>query len=558
MKSRIIGFISCCLVAALGQAQETLPSDTFRVVKEYQPTLIDAEKIMFEPVIDDALKMDLDIKYSFIEKQVPVTFQVEPIPPAKIKGEPLIKLYNGYARLGVGNSLVPFGEVYYNNLRSKKYSIGGHASYLNMAEANEIKGSDMSQLHLEAFGKRFWKTNTLDASISYDLHTFNYYGYYNLKNPSNAAELNKADLEQNYNRLSATLKLKSTKRDSFNLRHSGSLSYFLTTNRSNNAEGNVKGELNLNQFRNHELYNLDLVLDYNKYELNSDNTIFALKPQISTIGERFRINAGLGIYMNANRTADFHFYPIAEIKYNVIEDVLVPYAGVKGEIRRVNYRSITMENPFVAEDIFLANANERYNAYLGLRGTFSSQLSFNVSGALVKTENAHLYVQLPDTNRILSKDFYLTYDELDELRLKGELVYRFNEKVKLYAETEYFDFETKEEEKAWHRPNIKASAAVEYNLLSKLIARLDLIYWGEQYARNIDQISTVQNGLGVPAYKAKKLDPIFDANLSVEYRYTKRLSAFVKANNIGGINFEKYLNYPTQGFNIWGGLTYSF
>ena len=34
-------------------AQKKLPSDTFRVIKDYQPTLTDAQKITFNPEIDD-------------------------------------------------------------------------------------------------------------------------------------------------------------------------------------------------------------------------------------------------------------------------------------------------------------------------------------------------------------------------------------------------------------------------------------------------------------------------------------------------------------------------
>jgi hypothetical protein len=557
MKSKYAGLAFLSFLFSLVNAQEKLPSDTFRVVKEYQPTLIDANKISFEPVIDDSLKIDLDLNYTFINKQVPVSFELEPIPPAKIKGEPLIKLYNGYARLGVGNALVPFGEVYYTNLRSKKFASGVHASYLNMAEVNNMKGSDMDKMHLEVFGKRFWKTNTLDARLGFDRHAFNYYGYYRIPGATGASELPNSDLEQYYNKFSASATLASTKRDSFNLRHSGTLEYFLTSNKSSLSENNIKAKANLNQFRNSELYNLDIELDYNSYEGNQDNTIFALKPQISTIGDKFRINAGLGIYMNAGNTADFHFFPLAEVKYNVIEDVLVPYAGVKGEIRRVNYNTITSENPFVSEDIALANSNEKYNLYLGLRGTLSSKLSFNVRGASIKTDNAYLYVQVPDTNRVLSKDYFLTYDEIDELQIRGELVYRLNEKIKVYAQGEYFSFDTDKETEAWHRPALKVSTSASYNLRDKILLSLDLIYWGEQYARDLDPVNG-NNTLSTPVFKTKTLDAIFDANLGVEYRYTKRLSAFVKFNNIGGINFEKYKDYPTQGFNVWGGLTYAF
>ena len=557
MRNKLLPLLLCCGLSSL-MAQEELPSDTFRVVKEYQPTIIDAKKIGFQPEINDTLKLEADLNYTFIDKNVPVQFQVEPIAAARIKGEPLVKLYNGYARVGVGNAMVPFGELYYSNLRSKKYAIGGHASYFNQRELNQIEASGMSKAHVEVFGKRFWKANTLDASLSYDRHNLYYYGIYQqaealgIENP----DIDDKTLEQAYDRLSGSLKLKSTVRDSFNLRHEGEITYNYTANANQGVEHNVVGNLNLNKFKNNELYSVDVLIDLNDYDFNPSNTIFAVKPQISTIGEKFRINAGLGIYMNATSEADFHFYPIAEIKYNVLEDVIVPYVGVKGEMRRVNYSSITRENPFVAENIALANSNEKFNIYAGIRGLISSKLSFNLSGAQSRTDNAFLYVQIPDSVYQLSKEFYLTYDEVDETKIKGELVYHLNEKVNVYAEGSYSEFETNEEEEAWHRPKLKVSTSASYNLRDKIIVKLDLFYWGEQFARGVDPV--INGAITTYEFNKQTLDPIFDINLGFEYRYTKRISAFIDFNNIGGINYEKYQDYPLQGFNVWGGLTYGF
>jgi len=58
--------------------------------------------------------------------------------------------------------------------------------------------------------------------------------------------------------------------------------------------------------------------------------------------------------------------------------------------------------------------------------------------------------------------------------------------------------------------------------------------------------------------KPKELKGIFDANLGLEYRYTKKLSAFINFNNIGAVRYQRWEDYPTQRFNVLGGLTYSF
>ena len=95
-------------------------------------------------------------------------------------------------------------------------------------------------MYFEVFGKRFWKTNTLEGNVNFNRRDFNYYGYNTIERRANKAEIPKPNLEQEYNRLNSTFSLKSTKRDSFNLRHEGSLEYNFLNNISGYNENNVK------------------------------------------------------------------------------------------------------------------------------------------------------------------------------------------------------------------------------------------------------------------------------------------------------------------------------
>ena len=234
MKNNLLTAFLICL-PILSFAQRDLPSDTFRVIKDYQPVLIDAEKIRQEAIIDDTLKLETELEYKLIDRRLEVEYQPEQIQAARIKGEPLIKLYNGYARVGAGNALAPFAEVYYNNLRSRKYAVGGHLRYFNMLEVNKLKGSEMTKADAQVYGKRFWKSNTLTTELNYGLHDFNYYGYYNIDRLT-ANELPASDLEQQYQRLRFNADLSSTKQDSFNLRHHIQLNYSMIQNANNDAE----------------------------------------------------------------------------------------------------------------------------------------------------------------------------------------------------------------------------------------------------------------------------------------------------------------------------------
>jgi len=56
----------------------------------------------------------------------------------------------------------------------------------------------------------------------------------------------------------------------------------------------------------------------------------------------------------------------------------------------------------------------------------------------------------------------------------------------------------------------------------------------------------------------QELKGIFDANIGLEYRYTKKLGFFLNFNNIANYRYYRYNNYPTQRLGFMGGLSYSF
>ncbi len=465
----------------------------------------------------------------------------------------MVKLYNAYAKIGVGNAVIPFAELGYSSLRSKKYSIGTHINYRRLNELNKIKDSDWSELGVSLFGQRFWKKHTLSAGMGFEKEDYNYYGFHQTY-PKDFF-INPPDLAQSLNRFDVDVKLLSTKKDSFNLRYQGELDYKLTQAKEDLQEHYVTANVQLSQFVGAELYKVDVIADINDHPVNT-SSILGLKPSISTLGENFKILAGLGAYLNAGSDNDFHFYPLAELKYNALEDVLVPYAGLSGGIQRNNFRAFSNVNLFVREGIPLINTNQKYEVYGGIRGTLSQSSSFNLSATHQNLENAYFFVKSYPISGFTDYQFSVVYDDLKELKLQAEYAYRSDEKLKVFLKAQYFNYSTKNETEAWHRPELIVNLNGIYSLRQKLNVSLDLFFWGEQSARSFEQDPNALPGINME--KVEKLDAFVDANLGFEYRYTKKLAAFIRFNNIAGVSYKKYQDYPTQGFNVLGGFSYSF
>jgi hypothetical protein len=58
--------------------------------------------------------------------------------------------------------------------------------------------------------------------------------------------------------------------------------------------------------------------------------------------------------------------------------------------------------------------------------------------------------------------------------------------------------------------------------------------------------------------KVEDLDGYLDLHLGLEYRYTKRLSAFLDVSNLSASKYERWYRYPVQRGLVLGGLTYAF
>jgi len=538
-------------------AQKPIDTTTIITVKPYDPVLSDAFKIKEHPTIQDTDKVIPKLSYTFINKQVPVDFQVENILPAKIKGEPLVKLYRGYAKAGFGSQTTPLAELYFNSQRSKEFSYGFFGKHQSSSGISNIDYSEYSDNHLSLFGKRFLKEFTLYSKLNFDRNMVHYYGFPEKIKPEIT---NGKELRQRLTKLSANAGLTRNFTDSAQFDYNFDINYHHIFDIHKAEENNLRLDGSLSKYHKRELYAIDAEVNYNNLNnlLDLGNTLMVgLRPYIKTSAKSWQFKVGLGLYVNqADSVSKFHFYPEAEFKYNVVENIIIPYVGIKGGILANNLNSYFTENPFInTKTLAVANTNQKYNIYIGIRGSLSKHVTFNTSFSKQKLETMPLYVK--DFSNVLENQFTVLYDTVGLNQISGELAYQKLEKLKIIVRGDYFDYSPANELKAWHKPDMKISLSGIYDLSDKIIVRTDLFFINKQYAKAFSTV-TDASGVIVTTEEAKELKGVFDANLGLEYRYTKKLSAFINFNNIGAVRYQKFEDYPTQRFNVLGGLTYSF
>jgi hypothetical protein len=231
--------------------------------------------------------------------------------------------------------------------------------------------------------------------------------------------------------------------------------------------------------------------------------------------------------------------------------MFIPYIGLDGGLTQNTFYSLNRGNYYINSAVDLKNT-KMFKFFAGVRGTLSKTISFDVAFESIKWTDRPLYF-----NDTIFSDMYkfnVIYDDVSALRFKGSLSYQKNEKLKIDAIGEYNIYSATNQQYAWNLPTVKFTFRSNYNLFDKFYVKADFTFMdGRKSPKGIlnpdpSQSNSDNFNLGL----------IADANLGFEYRYNKRISAFVQFNNIANQKYMRWYNYPVYGFQVLGGVTFGF
>ena len=528
-------------------------SDPIIVVAPYDPTISDAFKINENPKIVDTVKYSHKLTYSLSPKLIKTSFELEPIKVAKMGPESISKLYSGFIKLGFGTLTMPYGEVYYNNSRSSKCSYGLHYKHVSsLGQIDKYANSKFSDNEVNLYGRKFIKKNTLSGGIDYKRNVVHFYGY----QPENYVfSMLDDDIKQRFSLVSADVKYSNSLVDTVSMNSSYNLKYYNLGDLYDASENNFLLKASFFRYFKFmksipkQVVGLDLDFDYFK-NVNSytsfNSSVFRLFPFVGVNMNDYRFTVGLNNIIQSDSVSKIRFVPVIDISVNLVNNILIAYAGYDGNVQHNSLRKLSDENPFINSMLPLRDSYNKSKIYGGFKGSMSSTLSFNLSASSAKVEDMPLFIN--DYSNVLLNKFTVVYDTLDIINAKAEVAYN-TEKLGFVLTGNYFQYTPVHELKAWHKPNYEVKLTANYKIQNKIIVKADLLAYGTAYAKLIDV-----KGIAV----AEKINGYIDGNLSIDYRYTKKLSVFLELNNIASSKYDKWYNYPARRFSLMAGVTYSF
>lgn len=519
---------------------------------DYNPEVNEPVRIDALPEIKDTLSVKIPVVYNPVEFQIPVNYEIDTIQAAVIKREPVEKIYRNFVKAGFGTYTTPMLEFRHGSGRTRDGRYGIFVRHLSSkGTIADVAYPGFSENTIDLFGERFFPDHTLLGRFRYDRDVVHYYGF----NPE-LFPVTRDQIRQRFNKFEFETRFKRNELDSA-LEYNAGINFKRIADVYDASETYLKFNAQVFQYLDKEKFGGDLEVElFNNH--TAYDTAFAgiarIEPKIITRSKNWFIRAGLNmaIQFHSDEVGTVHFFPDAELSFNVIDNIIVPYAGIKGGVRRNSFWAMAEENPFFYSYAEQNNVIEKWNVFGGIKGALSNRTSFNTMASFGEYEDMLFWVN--DVSN-MQNTFLPLYANTSVLKIHGELGYTVTEKLHLLGSADYFKYTMEaEENQPWHKPTFKANLSTRYSLFRKIIATAEIFYLGERMARNTieDPISETK------MFSEVKLDDVIDFNLGIEYRYTKRMSGFLKFHNILASKYYPWYQYPAQRFQLLGGVTLSF
>lgn len=570
-------FLSLCGVV-IAQEEDNIGTETVTVVKPYSPTVSDAFKIKSLPSLNDSIVLQKKkINYSIFSVPVASTFTPAKGKASGVEKTPPPTLYNSYASVGLGN----YNNALVDFYTSREFNRG--EDLLDFGLTHNSSRGDLDSTPLET---DFYNTNLnasyakkdryMDwgAAIGLQHQLYNWYGIQS--DLFTGEEINAMDERQNY--FNAEAKAHFNMEDSYFKSGNVLLRRFwdATESAENRVVVNPTFELPITE----ELITIGVKVDYvggsfqnssiteaaNEGEKNYSHLQAGASPSLLILRDDLTLNLGANIVYGLdmeNSENNFYIYPAVTASYRVMDENVIAYGGIGGELKQNSYHDFVDENPYVSPTLDILPTDQQYEGYLGLKGQLTSNVGYNIKGSYMAENRKPLFYQNTiNTTRTDEKSYYygnsfqVFYDDVKTLGVFGEINVDVNRNFSLGVNAEFYDYDTETDNPAWNLPSIKGSLFMDYQITEQWYMGANLFYVGERDA--LTSVALTSNVPPTISYTPITLDAFFDANAHVGYRFNDQLSIFVKASNIANNNYERWANFRVQGFQALAGVSYKF
>ncbi len=523
--------------------EDTLETKTVVITSAFKPSLKTAAKINFyaaTPVIDTT---KIPLTYQVPSQNLFFSYQPVPLKPLALNIDSSLKWENhAYVKVGFGNYSTPFIEAVANfgNPNSKAYQV----AFNHVSSKGDADFQKYGKTGISATGTFASKRNTeLNTKIYFDNTTQYKYGINKLDT------FTEDQLKQSFNSFGFDAALHNKAPNKYNIIYTPEVkfNYFYDNNKGSEVSGLAK--VNLQKINELMTINMGFVADMSSYSYSINdstkktvqNGVYYFDPYIKL--RATNVTFKLGILPTWDNQS-FHFLPNFTADYKLNDKRTVLQAGYVGYVQKNTYRSLTKTNPFIDHPSDLNNTVVK-EFYLGFKSTAGKHLNYNGRIGLKQWQNMPLFISDSTLHNVQTYNTYYE-SQLNALQIHGEISYQLQEKLSMMGSITYNQYTKQNDYKQpFGLTPLEITGSARYYILKDIMLKGDLFYKDGTYYQVMGK-ENGQVGSGV------------DLNLGVQFNLMPKLDLFMQFNNIFSSNYQNWNRYQPLGFNVLGGVVYSF
>ena len=443
-----------------------------------------------------------------------------------------------YAKLGFGNLSTPFASLGFTSRKLKEQFTANadHISSVGKLEDQQYAHSSLN------FGYKNTIAENRIARVyaGYDRQGYRLYGFDHARNPG----LPVADLRQNFNNfhLGARYDHLSGENGSMTLMPEIRAD-FLTASRA-------QSEFALTlafpiSYKINETLKAGIGVDAQMASLkkgtqtNQSAALVQVPLSFEYSPSSFNIKGSIVPVLKSNK---IKFVPNVQLDYLMGETGLKLKAGVVNKLDINSLHKLYAINPFLVSPDSLT-IFQQTDYYAGVEWLSPKGLQLKFNGVYTIFNDLPLFLNAEGSGKEMK---VLNEAQLKAIHLAGEVNYTFTPEMEFRSSINVYAFQNQATySAAYGLLPLELKFGLFWKPFKGLTTRVNADLWRGALARS-------------PGMPEKRLKDAADINLGVDYKLNKKWALWVDLNNISNIQYQRWNQYDSFGFNFIAGLRYSF
>ncbi|GAC1306503.1 MAG: TonB-dependent receptor [Mucilaginibacter sp.] len=522
-------------------------SEEIVVTTAYKPVLADAVKIRRNPDLEDKTPFKAPLTYFPIDKRLELNSSIKPLEAMKRPAERDSTLANNYIKAGFGSMKTTYGEAYFGTGRDPGLQFGGYLKHF--AQQGTMYKQNSAKENAGVFVKSIGAENEFTGRVTYNYNSNYFYGY-DPANPVKNLQVN----QQHFSTVAGEAEFAKNYKDVENdFTYAFKLKGYIFNDAFQAKENNVVLSGFLNETVNQFYAGLSGSLDFSTQQdnlYNYNNSLIRLNPYIKFQGDSYKVDAGVSIVDQFGFSSAFYIFPAAKAELQVIPTYVRVFVEAKGDVNKSSLLDFSTINPFLGQNLQIKNSVDQLDLSAGLKGTLAPGLGFKATIFRNSVKNMPLFVSDFDFSKGYNR-FKVIYDG-GRSRVNGftgELDLKASDNLDLFGRVEFKDYQMATVAQPWNLPKFKLTAGTVIHISSLVDVTGSLLIRGNTMDPHpISSTNPTPTTIGSFA----------DLSGGVQYKASSRFVVFVHVNNLLNGTNQTWLYYPDYGFNVFGGVGFSF